>query len=383
MTDEKTVPLVKRMRLRYAGVCRECGAELAAGAPAYYERASKTVSCSRLHHARHRPAIRAHRGPSRSAGCRASSAGCGARAEPAPASGRPGTPAIGGGGRLRPAGVRASTRQPGTAHPHRAPAARRPHPRRVGRPSEHQGLGRGRERGRGPRKATRRPGEPHRAGPARPTHTPHPSQHRPHRRLSHGGAAWSTPKKYTRPTAPEGGGRASSVPRTEKLMVGSRDGSKLVDGVLKQVDLVRSALADASVEVRGYLCFVAADWPLFGGSFATRGVTALWPKKLAGSHRRTGSAHRGRDPPSARSSGDRVPGRLTRFRRDVLPHPRRRDTGRRDVGGITVLRPTSVLRTSSTEGQGHGIACELGPRQRRAGGESRELRLRRAFRLGW
>ncbi len=34
--------------------------------------------------------------------------------------------------------------------------------------------------------------------------------------------------------------------------------------------------------MRGYLCFVAADWPLFGGSFATRGVTALWPKKLAG-----------------------------------------------------------------------------------------------------
>ena len=49
------------------------------------------------------------------------------------------------------------------------------------------------------------------------------------------------------------------VPRTERLMVGSRDGSKLVDGVL-----------------------VAADWPLFGGAFTTRGVTALWPKKLAG-----------------------------------------------------------------------------------------------------
>jgi hypothetical protein len=72
------------------------------------------------------------------------------------------------------------------------------------------------------------------------------------------------------------------VPRTEKLVVGSRDGSKLVDGVLKQVDLVRSALGDEAVPVRGYLCFVAADWPLFGGSFATRGVTVLWPKKLAG-----------------------------------------------------------------------------------------------------
>jgi hypothetical protein len=69
--------------------------------------------------------------------------------------------------------------------------------------------------------------------------------------------------------------------RTEKLMVGSRDCSSLVGGVVKQVGLVRAALVDERVPVRGFLCFVAADWPLFGGSFATRGVTALWPRKLA------------------------------------------------------------------------------------------------------
>lgn len=34
--------------------------------------------------------------------------------------------------------------------------------------------------------------------------------------------------------------------------------------------------------VRGFLGFVAADWPLFGGAFSTRGVTALWPMKLTG-----------------------------------------------------------------------------------------------------
>jgi hypothetical protein len=28
------------------------------------------------------------------------------------------------------------------------------------------------------------------------------------------------------------------------------------------------------------LCFVEADWPLIGGSFTTRGLEALWPKKL-------------------------------------------------------------------------------------------------------
>ncbi len=35
----------KRMRLRYPGVCRVCGVELAARQEAIYERASKTVRC--------------------------------------------------------------------------------------------------------------------------------------------------------------------------------------------------------------------------------------------------------------------------------------------------------------------------------------------------
>jgi hypothetical protein len=28
------------------------------------------------------------------------------------------------------------------------------------------------------------------------------------------------------------------------------------------------------------LCFVAADWPLIGGAFTTRGVHVLWSKRL-------------------------------------------------------------------------------------------------------
>lgn len=71
-------------------------------------------------------------------------------------------------------------------------------------------------------------------------------------------------------------------PRTEKLMVGARDCTKLVDGARKQVDLVRSALEDADLEeipVRGMLCFVDADWPLFGGDFTIDGVQVAWPKK--------------------------------------------------------------------------------------------------------
>ncbi|MBM6402619.1 NERD domain-containing protein [Phycicoccus sp. MQZ13P-5] len=68
-------------------------------------------------------------------------------------------------------------------------------------------------------------------------------------------------------------------PRVERLMIGTRDCTKLVDGVLKQVDVVRGLLEPA-VPVHGVLCFVEADWPLLGGNFTTRDVHALWPKKL-------------------------------------------------------------------------------------------------------
>lgn len=68
-------------------------------------------------------------------------------------------------------------------------------------------------------------------------------------------------------------------PRVEKVLVGRRDCTKLVDGVLKQVDLVRDSVGE--VPVTGALCFVEADWPLIGGAFVTRGVHAVWPKRLA------------------------------------------------------------------------------------------------------
>jgi hypothetical protein len=73
-------------------------------------------------------------------------------------------------------------------------------------------------------------------------------------------------------------------PRVERLMVGSRDRTKLVDGVNGQVSKVRAALAAADlgdVPVTGMLCFVEADWPLFGGDFSISDVRVLWPKKAA------------------------------------------------------------------------------------------------------
>lgn len=67
-------------------------------------------------------------------------------------------------------------------------------------------------------------------------------------------------------------------PRAEKLIVGGRDCTKLLDGVAKQVGLVRDLVGD--VPVTGVLCFVEADWPLIGGAFVTRDIPVLWPKRL-------------------------------------------------------------------------------------------------------
>lgn len=70
-------------------------------------------------------------------------------------------------------------------------------------------------------------------------------------------------------------------PREELLIIGGRNRTPLVDGMHKQVSLVRRVLADyAEVPVRGVLCFVEADWPLIGGSFSVQGVQVLWMKKL-------------------------------------------------------------------------------------------------------
>jgi len=71
-------------------------------------------------------------------------------------------------------------------------------------------------------------------------------------------------------------------PRTETLMVGSRDCTKLVAGVQKQLDRVRTALERAGLAetpVRGMLCFVEGDWPLIGGAFMIDDLYVLWPRK--------------------------------------------------------------------------------------------------------
>jgi hypothetical protein len=85
-------------------------------------------------------------------------------------------------------------------------------------------------------------------------------------------------KRYSgRPTQKIEGGVLR--PRSEKLLVGRRDRTKLVDDVLRQVSLVQSATTD--IAVIGALCFVEADWPLIGGAFTSRGIQILSPKRLA------------------------------------------------------------------------------------------------------
>jgi hypothetical protein len=66
-------------------------------------------------------------------------------------------------------------------------------------------------------------------------------------------------------------------PRVEKLLVGRRDQTKLVDGVLGQVALVRDVV---DVGVVGALCFVEADWPLFSRGFAIRSVHVVSPRRI-------------------------------------------------------------------------------------------------------
>ena len=68
----------------------------------------------------------------------------------------------------------------------------------------------------------------------------------------------------------------------ERLYVNNRDRTKLVEGVLWQVEVVRTALSDefAYVDVHGVLCFIGCEWGLFMRRKRIKGVTALWPKAL-------------------------------------------------------------------------------------------------------
>ena len=67
-----------------------------------------------------------------------------------------------------------------------------------------------------------------------------------------------------------------------ELRVGGRRRTHLAEAVWAQVERVARALDAAAGGqprplVYGVLCFVGAEWPLFGGTSTVRGVTVAWP----------------------------------------------------------------------------------------------------------
>ncbi|MBE1515700.1 nuclease-related domain-containing protein [Nesterenkonia halotolerans] len=67
------------------------------------------------------------------------------------------------------------------------------------------------------------------------------------------------------------------TPLVEKLTVRGRDCTSLVEQSLRQVELVREVAP--TVPVTGVLCFEGAEWPL-GGHLRTRGIQVLWPRRI-------------------------------------------------------------------------------------------------------
>jgi hypothetical protein len=89
-------------------------------------------------------------------------------------------------------------------------------------------------------------------------------------------------KRYSGRIAVERRGGLLS-PRTSHLIVGGRDQTKLVDGVLAQAEVVSAALVaagHAAVPVLPVLCFVDGDWP-FMPRLEVRGVPIIWPRQTA------------------------------------------------------------------------------------------------------
>ncbi|MEO5534370.1 MAG: hypothetical protein ABIR17_04485 [Pseudolysinimonas sp.] len=67
-------------------------------------------------------------------------------------------------------------------------------------------------------------------------------------------------------------------PRVERLFIGGRDKTKLIEGAEWQATEVQAVVGD--LPVFGALCFVDADWPIIGGDVSVRGIHVLWARKL-------------------------------------------------------------------------------------------------------
>ena len=66
-----------------------------------------------------------------------------------------------------------------------------------------------------------------------------------------------------------------------RVYVGGRDRTSLVQGLHKQEMIVRRALGDVDIPVHQALCFVDAEWGWFANPFTIEGVLVTWGKELA------------------------------------------------------------------------------------------------------
>ena len=79
--------------------------------------------------------------------------------------------------------------------------------------------------------------------------------------------------------------------RTEHLLIGGRDRTRLVDGLKRQVELVRAALEQAgeTADVRGALCMADVDGLPMLGHPCVDGIAIDGPRHVAKIARRSGS----------------------------------------------------------------------------------------------
>ena len=255
LVAEALVPNEKRMRLRYAGVCHLCDTELPKGSDAVYERAAKTVRCVTCVDVPMALAAEGHL--------------------PAPEVLEDIDPGVPG----------ASARRKFERHHARREEQIRGKHKRLGglilalsddpQSTRAWGVGAIGEERLGAR-LNELAGDSMRVLHDRGI--PRSAANIDHLSITPMGVLVIDAKRYKgRPRLVVEGGLIRT--RVEKLVVDGRDRTKLVDGALKQVEVVRG-LVGVDVPVRGVLCFVDSDWPLIGGAFTTRGVEVLRPKKL-------------------------------------------------------------------------------------------------------
>ncbi|MDP3949515.1 nuclease-related domain-containing protein [Microbacterium sp.] len=240
------------MRLRYTGVCHRCGAELPAGQPAVYERAVRRVRCISCPVS---STASRDTGPVTPAEIASGSAGASAR------------------------------REYERRRDSRETRIRQKHPKLGGlilalsdepqstRAWEHGAIGE-------ELLAIRLRGLPEPAHVLNDRRIPGARANIDHIVIAPSGVWVVDAKRYKnkRPELRVDGGIIR--PRVESLRIGGRDGTKLVDGVHKQVAVVRAALEGTGVPVHGVLCFLEADWPMIGGSFTVDDLHVLWPRLL-------------------------------------------------------------------------------------------------------